>query len=95
MRATKLTATWIDHCVVRPSGITRFSRALATIRSATARIESAFAAFASIPYQDAPTQLEMDCLLQEFNVDWHCAQTSSLWEIKLRCAPGDAHNGNR
>jgi hypothetical protein len=70
MRATKLTATCIDHCVVQPSGIARSNRALATIRSATARIESAFAAFANIPYQDAPTQQEMVCLLEEFKVHY-------------------------
>ena len=70
MRATKLTATWIDHCVVRPSGIARYSRASVTIRSVAARIESAFAAFANIPYQDAATQQEIVCLLEEFKVDY-------------------------
>src|SRR5260221_6607859 len=69
MRVTKLTATWIDHRVVPPSGIARSNRALATIRSVTSRIESAFAAFANIPYQDAPTQQEIVCLLEEFKVD--------------------------
>ena len=70
MRVTKLTATWIDHCVVQPSGIARSNRALATIRSVTARIESAFATFANIPYQDAPTQQEIVCLLEELKVDY-------------------------
>ena len=70
MRVTKLTATWIDHCVVQPSGIARSNRAFATIRSVTARIESAFAAFANIPYQDAATQQAMVCLLEEFKVDY-------------------------
>jgi len=70
MRATKLTATWIDHSAVCPSGIARPNRTLATIRSVAARIESAFAAFANIPYQDALTQQEIVCLLDEFKVDY-------------------------
>src|ERR1700675_3841947 len=69
MRVTKLTATWIDHCVVQPSGIARSNRALTTIRSVTARIESAFAAFANIPSQEAPTQQEIVCLVEEFKVN--------------------------
>jgi hypothetical protein len=70
MRVTKLTATWIDHYVVQPSGIARSNRAIATVRSVTARIESAFAAFANIPYQDAPTQQEIVCFLEEIKVDY-------------------------
>jgi hypothetical protein len=69
MRAPKLTATWIDHCAVQRSGIARFNRILATIRSVTTRIEYAFAAFANIPYQDALTQQEIVRLLEEFKVD--------------------------
>jgi hypothetical protein len=67
---TKLTATWIDHCDFQASGIARYSRASVTMRSVIARIESAFAAFANIPYQDAPTQQEMVCLLQEYKTDY-------------------------
>jgi hypothetical protein len=67
---TKLTATWIDHGVVQPSGIARANRASGRIRSVTARIESAFAAFANIPYKGATTQQEMVCLLDEFTVDY-------------------------
>jgi hypothetical protein len=69
MRVTMWTATWIDRCVVQPFGIARSDRALPTIRSIAARIESAFAAFANIPYQDASTQQEIVCLLEESKVD--------------------------
>ena len=69
MRVTKLKVTWIDHCVAQPSGMARSKRASDTIRSVTARIESAFAAFADIPYEDAATQQEIVCLLEEFKVD--------------------------
>jgi hypothetical protein len=74
MKVKKLTLTWLDHCVVEPSGIARSDRALAKIHSVTARIESAFAVFANIPNQDAPTQREMVCLLEEFKVDKHDPQ---------------------
>jgi hypothetical protein len=67
----KLTVTWSDRCDVLPYCIARSNLALATIRSVTCRIESAFAAFANIPYQDAPTHREMICMLQEFKVDDH------------------------
>ena len=70
MKVTNLTPKWMDHCVVQPSGITRSKRALAIIRLVIAPIESAFAAFAKIPYQDAPTQQEMVCLLQEYKTDY-------------------------
>lgn len=70
MKVTKLTPTWIEHCVVQSSGTARSYRALAKIRSVGARIESAFAAFANIPYQDAPTQQEIVCLLEEFKADY-------------------------
>ena len=79
MRVTKLTATWIDHCVVQLSGIARSNRAFATIRSVTARIESAFAAFANIPYQDAPTQQKIVCLLEEFKVDYSAGNSNALF----------------
>jgi hypothetical protein len=83
MRVTKLTATWIDHCVVQPGGIARCNRALATIRSVAARIESAFAAFADIPYQDAPTQQEIVCLLEEFKVDYSAGKSNSLFGSRV------------
>jgi hypothetical protein len=83
MRMTKLTPRWIDHCVVQPSGIARSNRALAKIRSVAAQIESAFAAFADIPYQDAPTQQEMVCLLEEFKVDPRLSRGDGLWLVRV------------
>jgi hypothetical protein len=83
MRATKLTATWIDHCVAQRSGIARPNRPLATIRSVTARIESAFAAFANIPYQDALTQQEIVRLLGEFPPDPGLSRRDGLWLVRV------------
>jgi hypothetical protein len=45
------------------------NRLTTAIRSAIARIELAFAAFANVPYQDAQTRLELMQLLEDLVVD--------------------------